>query len=133
MNKQEQAVAALIQPDGERKHDIDVRHYGDENYRSCLKCKTPDAVSCPHPDPITICDDPEDKAAYEASMGKAVVWYRKAYVQDENKVVLASIKVMRDSMGDDIDYLMDADEWVRIEATPSQIFEIILKAIKETK
>ena len=133
MNKQEieSKVAALIQPEGERKHGCS----DDIDYHFCLKCKADldyaCTTPCPHPDPIAICDNPEDKAAYEASMGMAIVWLR-----DTSCVTYRHImKVLRPetcemAMGET--YKCNAMNYALYEATPLQIWEIILKA-KEKK
>ena len=136
MTKQEieQAVAALIQPEGKREHD-NVWLSGNI-YSKCRKCGEIDGI-CPLPDPITICDDPEDKA-YEASMGLVMVWFRKTNPRRQicaraHKKALEAKNELYTMEGvqveDEAGYLL---HWLMFHATPSQIFEIILTAL-ETK
>lgn len=151
MNKLETKIAALLQPEGERKH-INVassreisdnckpaqyapkkltkqNHHCDECTYLCRNCGERLTWSehqngfCTHPDPIKICDDPEDEAAYEASMGKAVVWFREIEKDMDSDALEDAIIAVNG---------IEDWNWVLLKAKPSEIFEIILTVL-ETK
>ena len=136
----EQAAAALLQPEGKRKHKVELTRAGSLNAVTavCSKCRNLSPHGpCDYPDPITICDDPEDEA-YEASMGMAVVWMRK--IQPGVDICHEIHRKSLDEIGElyTLDGMQAEDAfanmlwWLQFKATPSQLFEIILIAL-ETK